>query len=185
MGQSLAGILGQLYFRRRPERVLALVLTNTLTPKVERCRGWARVLLRFLPFSLLRPLMRRKLSRLGRFDREVPPDVVERRRFAQALMARMLDRAFTRERIGKLLNLAWRFNEAGAYGAAEFRDWKGRVLLVTSEDDSCHADAEVLRSSLPGTQVFTLPTGYGHMAPQICLEEYRTGVQRFIDGLQA
>jgi len=73
MGQSLSGILAQLYFRRHANRVEALVLTNTLAPKRERCRKWPQLLFACLPFSLLRVLLRRKMRRLGRFDQEIPP----------------------------------------------------------------------------------------------------------------
>ncbi len=183
MGQSLSGILAQLYFRCHPDRVRGLVLTNTLAPQVERCRTWARVLLKYIPFALMRPLMRRKLGRLGHMEQEIPPEVQERRRFANAMMAGMLDRSFTRERIGRLLELVWRFNEQGGYGADEFCAWPGRVLLVSSEDDPYHQDAVTLSSVLPAAEMYTLPTGFGHLAPQINREEFQAMIQSFIAGL--
>ncbi len=183
MGQSLAGILAQLYLRRRAERVEAAVLTNTLVPRVERCRPWARLLLRWIPFGLVRPLMKRKLGRLSRTEREIPPDMLDRRRFAAALMAARLTTCFTRERIGRLLDLVWGFNTAGAYRPDEFATWPGRILIVSSEDDPSHADSRDLAASLPDSELALLPTGYGHLAPQIYRDEYLETVRAFLDSL--
>lgn len=183
MGQSLSGILAQLYFRRHANRVEALVLTNTLAPKRERCRKWPQLLFACLPFSLLRVLLRRKMRRLGRFDQEIPPLVEERRRFAQAIMALMMDRFLTRKRSGRILKLCWRFNKEGEYSANELRAWNGRALLITSQDDPYHSDAETLESALPAAEQYLLPSGFGHMAPQIFLEQFQSAIQGFLDGL--
>jgi len=183
MGQSLAGILAQLYLRHRAERVEAAVLTSTLVPRVERCRPWARLLLRCLPFPLLRPLIHRKMGRLSRTEREIPVDLLERRHFAAALMAARLTTCFTRERINRLLDLVWGFNTAGAYRPDEFATWPGRILIVSSEDDPSHADSRELAASLPGSELALLPTGYGHLAPQIYRDEYLETVRAFLDSL--
>ncbi len=185
MGQSLSGILAQLYFRGRANRVDALVLTNTLTPKRKRNQRWSRILFACLPFPLLRVLLRRKMRRIGQFDREIPPPVDERRRFAQKIMVPMMDRVFTRERIGRILKLGWRFNEQGEYSADEFGGWNGRALLITSEDDPYHSDSRTLESALPAAEQYLLPSGFGHMAPQICLEEFQSAIQGFLDGLRS
>ena len=183
MGQSLSGILAQLFFRRHADRVEAMVLTNTLSPKRERCRRWSRLLFACLPFSLLRVLLRRKMRRLGRFDQAIPPLVEERRRFAHAILDQMTERFFTRKLIGRILKLAWRFNEEGEYAADEFRAWNGRVLLITSDDDPYHSDSGILESVLPAAEQYVLPSGFGHLAPQICLEQFQSAIQGFLDGL--
>jgi pimeloyl-ACP methyl ester carboxylesterase len=185
LGQSLSGILGQLYFRRRPDRVDGLVLAHTLAPRVERCKSWAMVLLRAIPFPLLRALMIRKLGRLARIDRPMPPEVVERRGFAGALLAESLRRGLTRARLVGLMQLAWRFNEAGAYREEELRAWAGRVLLVSSADEPSHADAELLKTSLPRAELLMLPSGYGHVSPQVHRDQFLAAIHSFVDGLDA
>jgi len=184
MGQSLSGILAHLYFHERADRVDALVLTNTPAPKRERNKRWGRILFACLPFPLLRVLLRRKMRGFERFDRELPPAVEERRRFARRIMVSITERAFTRERISRILKLCWRFNERGEYSAHELRDWNGRALLVTSEDDPYHSDAGILESALPAAEQYCLPSGFGHMAPQICLQEFQSAIQGFIDRLE-
>jgi pimeloyl-ACP methyl ester carboxylesterase len=183
LGQSLSAILAQLFFRRHAARVEAMVLTNTPSPKREHCRNWARLLFACLPFYLVRVLLRRKMRRLERFDQAIPPAVEERRRFAHALLGQMTERRFTRELIGRILKLAWRFNEQGEYAAGEFRAWNGRILLITSEDDPYHAGSEILKSVLPAAEQYVLPSGFGHLAPQICLEEFQSTIQQFLDDL--
>jgi pimeloyl-ACP methyl ester carboxylesterase len=183
MGQSLSGILAQLYFRRQPDRAEGLVLTNTPAPKIERSRKWVMFLFNLLPFVLLKPMIRREFSRLGHVEQELPPDIRNRRLFAQAMLSKILDRSFTRERIGRILKLVQRFNEEGGYGVDEFNTWPGRVLLISSEDDPYHEDAVILSSTLPSVELFTLPRGFGHTAPQIHWEEFRSVVQNFLDRL--
>jgi pimeloyl-ACP methyl ester carboxylesterase len=184
MGQSLSGILAQLYFRQRVGRVEALVLTNTLAPNRERNRWWGRILFACLPFPLVRVLLRPKIRRLERFDRQLTPEVEERRRFARALLSATMERSFTRERIGRILKLCWCFNEQGEYAEHELRDWTGQALLVTSEDDPYHSDAKILESALPGARQYCLPSGFRHMAPQICRQEFESATQAFLDSLE-
>ena len=184
MGQSLTGILAQLYFRRHADRVEALVLTNTLAPKRERCRKWPQLLFACLAFSLVGALLRRKLRRLGRSNQKIPLAVQERRCFAHALMVVMMDRFFTRERIGRILKLCSCFNKEGAYSADELSAWNGRALLITSQDDPYHSDAKTLESVLPGARQYVLPSGFGHMAPQICLEQFQSAIRGFLDGFR-
>lgn len=181
MGQSLSAILAQLFFRRHSARVEAMVLTNTPSPKREHCRNWARLLFACLPFCLLRVLLRRKMRRLERFDQAIPPPVEERRLFAHALLEHMTERRFTRELIDRILKLAWRFNEQGEYAADEFRAWSGRTLLITSEDDPYHPDSGILKSVLPAAEQYVLPSGFAHLAPQICLEEFQSTIRGFLD----
>jgi pimeloyl-ACP methyl ester carboxylesterase len=183
MGQSLSGILAQLYFRRQPGRAEGLVLANTPAPQVARARRWVTFLFNLLPFALLKPLMRREFLRLGRVEREIPPEVRDQRLFAQAMLATILDRSFTRKRIGRILRLVQRFNEGGMYEAEEFGTWPGRILLISSEDDPYHEDAMTLSSTLPSVELFTLPMGFGHLAPQIHREEFLSAIQNFLDRL--
>jgi hypothetical protein len=130
-------------------------------------------------------LMIRKLGRLASFDRPLPPEVVERRGFAGALLAQSLRRSFTRPVIMRILRLAWRFNEEGPYREDELRGWTGRALIVSSADEPNHADAELLKASLPRAELMLLPSGFGHVSPQIHRDEFLAAVQAFIDALAA
>ncbi|OGD36576.1 MAG: hypothetical protein A2V45_00795 [Candidatus Aminicenantes bacterium RBG_19FT_COMBO_58_17] len=185
VGQSLSGIIGQSYFKRHFRRVDGLVLTNTLAPRKERSKKWAMVLLKVLPLGLLKPLVRRKLTRLGEFRKEIAPDILERRRFAMALIGCMIDSYWTKRNTLNILKLAFAFNERDEYTMDSFPGWKGRALIVTSPDDPYYADAELLMDNLPNAEKYEFPSGYGHTAPQIHRDVFHKVIQEFIDRLEA
>jgi pimeloyl-ACP methyl ester carboxylesterase len=180
IGQSASGITAQSYFKRSPGCVEGLVLTNTLAPRIERCKKWALWLLKVFPISLLKALARKKLTKLGEFGKEITPEVQERRRFAAALFGAMMDHYINRKNLTNMLKLAFAFNEKDAYTPGEFEGWQGRVLLITSEDEPYFKDVEILQSGLPNTEVFLLPTGFKHVAPQIHRDEFQARIQAFI-----
>jgi pimeloyl-ACP methyl ester carboxylesterase len=185
MGQSLSGIIGQSYFKRHFHRVDGLVLTNTLAPRKERSKKWALALLKALPLGLMKPLVRRRLTRLGEFRKEIPPDVLERRKFAMDLIGCMVDSYWTKRNTLNILKLAFAFNERDGYTVESFPGWMGKALIITSPDDPYYADAGVLMSNLPNAEKFEFPPGYGHTTPQIHRDVFHKVIQEFIDRLEA
>jgi len=183
-GQSLAGIIGQSYFKRHSRRVDGLVLTNTLAPRKERSKKWALALLKVLPLGLLKPIVRRKLTRLGEFPKEIAPDVLERRRFAMALIGCMIDGYWTKKNTLNILKLAFAFNERDGYTVESFPDWRGRALIITSPDDPYYPDAGLLMKNLPNSEKYEFPSGFGHTAPQIHRDLFHRIIQEFIDRLE-
>jgi pimeloyl-ACP methyl ester carboxylesterase len=183
MGQSASGITAQVYFKRNYDRVDAMVLTNTLAPRPERSKKWALWLLQVFPFSLLKALAKKKLTKLRDVVEEIPADVKERRRFAGALMAGMMDHYITRHKTINMLKLAFAFNEQDKYLPGDLAGWRGKALLVTSEDDPYYKDVALLEEGLPNSEVFKLPQGFKHLAPQILRDEFHARIQKFIDGL--
>jgi pimeloyl-ACP methyl ester carboxylesterase len=184
LGQSLRGIIGQSYFKRHYRRVNALVLTNTLAPRKERSKKWALALLKVLPLNLMKPLVRRRLTRLGEFRKEIPPDILERRKFAMALLGCMVDSYWTKRNTLNILKLAFAFNERDGYTVESFPGWTGRALIITSSDDPYYADAGLLMSNLPNAEKYEFLPGYGHTAPQIHRDVFHKVIQEFIDGLE-
>jgi pimeloyl-ACP methyl ester carboxylesterase len=185
MGQSLSGLIAQSYFRRNPRRVIALVLTNTLAPRKERSKKWALGIVNALPLWLIKALIRKKVPRLMETATELPDDARNHLRFRGALVAAMIDTYFTKAGITNVLKLALAFNEKDGYSPGEFGDWPGRVLLVTSPDDPYHEDMALLERSLPRAAVFTLPSGFKHVAPQVHRDEFHAAIRRFIGDVGA
>ncbi len=182
-GQSLAGIIGQSYFKRRFDLVDGLVLTNTLAPRTERGKKWALILFGILPFGLLKRLLRRKMSRLSAIEKAMPLEAQERRKFAMALIGCMINGYWTKLGMKNVLKLALAFNERDGYTSDSFPGWQGKALVVTSSDDPYYADAGLLMKSLPNSQKHEFASGYGHMAPQVFRDEYFGLIQAFIDRL--
>ncbi len=183
VGQSLAGIIGQSYFKRRFDLVDGMVLTNTLAPRAERSKKWALILFGILPFGLLKRLLRRKMTRLSDLEKSIPPAVLERRKFAMALIGCMINSYWTKQGMKNVLKLAFVFNERDGYTPDSFPGWQGRALVVTSPDDPYYADAGLLMRNLPNAEKHEFPSGYGHTAPQVFREEYFGLIQAFIDRL--
>lgn len=184
VGQSLAGIIGQSYFKRHFRRVDGLVLTNTLAPRKERSKKWALALLKVLPLGLFKPLLRRKLTRLGEFHEEISPEVRERRKFAMALLGCMVDDYWTKRNMLNILKLVFAFNEKDAYTVDSFPGWRGKVLIITSPDDPGYSDVGFLMKNLPNTEKYEFPSGFGHTAPQIHRDLFHQVIQGFIDRLE-
>lgn len=183
MGQSLAGIIGQSYFKRHYRRVDGLVLTNTLSPRKERSKKWALTMLKLLPLGWIKPLVRRKVTRFGEFQKEIPPDVLERRKFAMALLGCMVDRYWTKRNTLNILKLAFAFNERDGYTAESFPGWTGGALIITSPDDPYYRDAGLLMDNLPNAEKYEFAPGYGHTAPQIYRDVFHKVIQDFVDRL--
>ncbi|MBN2433532.1 MAG: alpha/beta hydrolase [Acidobacteria bacterium] len=183
VGQSLAGIIGQAYFRRHFDKVDGLILTNTLSLRPEHSRRWALALLAILPMSLLKKLLRRKMTRLGDFREALPPDVRARRQFATALLGCMAEGYWTKKGLFNVLKLVMATNARDGYTRDSFPGWQGEALVVTSPDDPYYPDAGRLLETLPNARKHEFPGGYGHTAPMIFRDEYHALIQQFIDGL--
>jgi len=183
VGQSLAGIIAQAYFRRNFVKVDGLILTHTLAPRPESNRKWAPALFALLPMSLLKKLLRRKMTRLGDVDLAVPPAVRERRQFATALLGCMADGYWTKEGLLNVLRMVMAINAGDGYTRDSFPGWQGKALVVTSPDDPYYSDAGRLLETLPNSRKHELPGGYGHMAPMILRDDYHALIQNFINGL--
>lgn len=182
-GQSFSGIIAQLYFLKCFQRVEGMVLTNTIAPRKKRHKKWVLPLFRALPLFFLKILIKKRLFRLSRFDMEIPPEIKQKREFIMTLTWRAMDATFTKQRLINLLKLTFEFNNRDGYALEDFNGWNGAVLNITSEDDPCHKDVDALMRCLPNTELYQLPTGFEHMAPQIHRDEFHRIIKRFIKGL--
>jgi pimeloyl-ACP methyl ester carboxylesterase len=183
LGQSLSGILGQIYLKRNPERVEAIILINTIAPRIERCKKWVLTLFQLLPFPVLKAFATRTMGRLASFESEIPPEAVERVAYRTALMKRMTGLYMTRRVMINILRLAYAFNERDTCRPGDLAGWPGRPLIITSEDDTGFADVEILKTGLPNAEVFVLPTGFRHVAPMIYRDNLYTELHRFLESL--
>lgn len=183
VGQSMGGILGQVYFRENPDRVEGMVLINTIAPRPERCKKWALVLLRAMPFRIFKLLAKKSLSRLGRYEADISPEMEERLRFKRAFVSFVFNRFVSKAQITNALELAYHLNGRGGYTSDELSHWTGRLHLITSEDDPYFPDIELFQKAFPQISLFHLPKGYGHIAPQVFRDEFFVEIRRFIDSL--
>lgn len=178
-GQSLTGMFAQAYFRRNVDRVEAMVLTNTLAPKKERNKKSALVLMRLLPSFLLKPLLKRELSGLGKIKGEISPEAEERLRFRMALLLHDLDRVGSKKTILSIMKMLFEFNAEDEHLAEAFRQWKGKVLIVTAEDEPYRKDVDSLMKIYPHPELYSFPAGWGHSAPLVHMEKFQILLKNF------
>lgn len=180
VGQSVSGILGQLYFRQKPERVDRMVLAFTPAPHQKKAKKWALVLIRSIPLFLFRLMMAKSIKRLSRISKTIPEEVAERMAFKQSFTAKMFRSYITRKKLIGVLNLAFALSLAGDYSKDEVSNWSGKLLVITSPDDPYYADSALFQDVFSRTEVITLPEGYGHVAPQVYRDRFFSSIQDFL-----
>lgn len=182
-GQSFSGILAQAYVMRRPARVEAMVLAQTVAPRRENNRVAALWVVRVLPGFLIRALVSKKLRRVS--VPAIPAEEATRLAASRVLLLDAVRTTLTKRRIMHAVRLVLEFNLQEVSLAAAGGGWAGRALVLTSEDDPGFRDAERIRAALPRTEVHTLPSGAGHMAPLVHSVEFHQRIERFLLALHA
>ena len=181
VGGSAGGIMAQTYFKRHYHKVESMILYNTLAPKAERNRNWALWLMRLLPFFVFRAAVKKRQKKY--FEAEIPPEAEARIRFNQALFREMISTKMNKKLLVSQMKLVFEFNEKDTYTLEDYKQWEGRVLVITSEDDAGYKDVDILMKNLPNTQLYTFPRGTGHMAPLIYPKEFRKIMRDFLEKL--
>ena len=174
LGQSLAGLISQIYFKQRSDRVDGMVLTNTLALKPGGDKPLVLMILRCFPESLLRAMFKRKFR--AYFDKGLEdPEARDACRFGLAHLDDVMTNHFTKKKVVHLMSVLMEFGREG-YQRADFPDWQGKNLVMTSEDDAGFKDLEWLLENLPGASSHVFPAGLGHL-PQLV---HRDKIERVI-----
>lgn len=178
IGQSLSGVYSQIYFKSNYGNVDAMVLTNTFAPSRKKSRRWALILLRFFPFYLLKAVFKREMRKWSP-EAEIPTEAKERMQFKSAFMKQVVDQQFSKEFLMNAAKVVFQFHKDGEYTVENFKDWKGKILIISSKDDPCYKDLDILRKHLPHSELFLFPDGYRHMAPMVFRDEYKNKIKDF------
>lgn len=180
-GGSFGGLVAQAFLRRRRAQVEDLVLLSTGAPdpKTAGRAGLSKRLLRVLPFTVTRALMRTELSK--HLDAPVPAEYAERVAEFRRRLEEYFDRRLTKRTLLSRFALGADFNLNESYAAEDLRGWPGRVLIVESDDDPMIPAEERrrLRETYPRALVCTF-AGAGHMIPLLRLEELVGVVKAFL-----
>ncbi|MFL6255454.1 MAG: alpha/beta fold hydrolase [Pyrinomonadaceae bacterium] len=180
-GGSFGGLVAQAFFRRRRAQVQDLVLLSTGAPSraVGARTAWMTRLMRLLPFSLMRGLMRLEISR--HLEAPVPAEHAARIIEFRQRLEHYFKHTLTKRTLLSRVALSVDFNRNESYSPADSIDWPGRVLIVESDDDPMLPQEERrrLRDAYPRALVCTF-TGAGHMIPVLRLEELVGVVKAFL-----
>jgi maspardin len=180
-GGSFGGFVAQAFRKRRPQQVEHLVLLSTGLPNRAAGASNERMLklLRLLPFSLSRALLKLEMSR--NLNAPAPPDVAARVAEFRRRLEEYFDRELTKATLLSRVALSADFNRNEAYFPADLDGWPGRVLIVESDDDPVTSAEERrrLRAAYPCALTCTF-AGAGHLIPLLRLEELAGVVKAFL-----
>lgn len=178
VGQSLAGIVGQLYFRANFSRVESLVLMATLAMKKPTKKSPVSLMLKLMPGALLRASMKKKFA--AAFDNpDIPEQAQEMCRFRRAQLMDDMDNHFTKAKMLNAIKILSKFQK-DSYELEDFQGWQGKTLVVSPEDDAGHDDLEFFKTHLPNVKTFVIPKGLGHIAPIVHYREILEMVKTFL-----
>jgi pimeloyl-ACP methyl ester carboxylesterase len=175
VGASYGGLVAQVLIRRHPMAIRDLVLSHTTCPdtsrgaKIESARRWVN----WLPMSLLRTILRKKLSAL------VPASLPE----ASLLHACMRD-ALAHDLTKRDLIMSYRrvadFDRL-QFAPADLTGWPGRVLLLMADDDPATPPdvRDQLTALYPGARVRVFQ-GTSHATPLLEPDAYYGEIERFL-----
>jgi len=180
-GGSFGGLVAQAFVRRRPRQVEHLVLLSTGAPNRKLGSRSEKLLraLRWLPFPVLRALMKAELSK--HLDAPVPPEHAARVADFRRRLDEYFDRRLTKQTLLSRVALAADFNLRETYDAADYEDWPGRALIIDADDDPMVSaeDRRRLHELFPRALLCTFE-GAGHMIAVLRTEELVGLVKAFL-----
>jgi 3-oxoadipate enol-lactonase len=180
-GGSFGGLVAQAFFKRRREQVEDLILLSTGVPnrQMGARTKWIRKLLRLLPFSLTRGLLKLEISK--HLNTPVPEEHAALIHEFKQRLDEYFDHKLTKQTLLTRVALGVDFNRNESYAPGDQQDWPGRVLIIESNDDPMLPAAERrrLREAYPRALVCTF-AGAGHMIPLLRLEELVGVVKAFL-----
>ncbi len=180
-GGSFGGLVAQAFRKRRPRQVEHLVLLSAGLPNraAGASNGRMLKLLRLLPFSLSRALLKLEMSK--NLSAPAPPDVAARVAEFRRRLEEYFDRELTKATLLSRVALSADFNRREDYAPEDLDGWPGRVLIVESDGDPLTPAEERrrLRHAYPGALTCTF-AGAGHLIPLLRLEELAGVVKAFL-----
>ena len=187
-GQCLGGVVAQVIAVRHLEVVEGLVLSNTcslsgsmseegdrdlmqMVKSQRKFKKWLSI----LPFSFIKGMMRRAVLKM-KTDNFTAAEKVAMKEICDAMLE-LLTKPYEAHMIDFLCDAEHYFGMT----QDDFAPWKGRVLLILSEDDTTFTPAckQDLIDLMPSPTVVTHLTG-GHLALMVRLEQYADLVTGFI-----
>jgi pimeloyl-ACP methyl ester carboxylesterase len=180
-GGSFGGLVAQAFFHRRCAQTEDLILLSTGVPnrKIGSRTEMMTRLLRLLPFSLTRGLLKMEISK--HLNTPVPAEHAARINEFRQRLDDYFNHKLTKQTLVSRVALSVDFNRNESYGSEDQPDWPGRVLIIESNDDPMIPPDERrrLREAYPRALICTF-AGAGHMIPLLRLEELVGVVKAFL-----
>jgi hypothetical protein len=89
---------------------------------------------------------------------------------------------FTKKKVINLLSVMFEFSREG-YTREDSAGWKGKTLVVASEDDAGFKDVEWLTDNLANAESYTFPKGQGHLPQLAHKDTFEMLIRDFLEQL--
>ena len=177
-GQSGSGITAQVFFRRYFQHVAGMILVNTVAPGHPTPRTPLFTLFKLLPPALVKFILKRELMKPLDLA-SLPPNLSPRLQTGRALLNECFEKRFSKRTLAIDMKNAMEFNAESFVTLEQLSGWRGRILIVTSEDDTGFEDSKLLSEKLPNTSLLALEKGYGHLAPMVKSQEVHLAISSY------
>ena len=188
VGQSLGGIVAQIIAKNYPEIVEGMVLSNTCSlsrnmsaeaydhlKKMIESQKKAKKMLRFVPFSLYKKLIKQAVMK------KMTADFTEKEKSLMENLCDVMLKLLTKEYEYHMIDFLVDSENHFGMVSDDFAKFDDRVLLILSEDDNTFNQAckDALISIMTNPTVVTNITG-GHLALLVKLDKYADTVSDYI-----
>ena len=181
-GQSGSGITAQVFFRRYFQHIAGMVFVNTVAPGHPTPRMPLFTLFKLLPAALIKFVLKRELMKPLDLT-SLPPNLGPRIQMSRALLNECFEARFSKRKLAIDMKNALEFNAEGFVALERLSGWRGRILIVISEDDAGFEDSKLLSEKLPNTSLLVFEKGYGHLAPMVKSQEMHLAINRLAANL--
>jgi pimeloyl-ACP methyl ester carboxylesterase len=175
LGGSYGGMIAQRLVRRYPEGVARLIISHTGGPEPERAHKNKRLvhILRFLPFSILRSMLK---AATGKSMRDAPAQ-----RPSWEVYTNEVLNWLCKPDIISRYEVAVDFDATSNFTSTDLQDWPGRILILEGDNDPiAGAGARAALKALhPQARVHTFQ-GTGHVASIARVDEYVSVIKDFL-----
>jgi len=176
LGASFGGSVAQVCVRRHPDRISALILSNTSVPLryLTPAKRLLELSFRAMPWSVTTSLLRKTLVKA------VDPAGTAGE-FWRAYLDELLSSRLTKADLLSNLHIQYDYYRRFQFTPHDLDKWPGRVLIAESDTDVLGPRLrQALRRTYPNAEVRTYHNG-GHATMFLRFDEYLAMVREFLD----
>jgi pimeloyl-ACP methyl ester carboxylesterase len=176
LGASFGGSVAQVLVRRHPDRISALILSNTSVPLryLTPAKRLLELTFRAMPWSVTTSLLRKTLVNV------VDPANCASE-FWKAYLDELLSSRLTKADLVSNLSIQRDYYRRFQFTPHDLDKWPGRVLIAESDTDVLGPRLRrALRQTYPNAEVRTYHNG-GHATMFLRFDEYIAMVRQFLD----
>lgn len=186
-GLSIGGLMAQSYLKRNKEKVSLLILSHCCTPK---SRLYRRKIIPLLRLSFLLPIIPQsffvfllrhfagKAQNAPTVPENISPDTNNIKVFTMLFNEEFIKKYFTKRLLTTWANLHKDFvNET--FSVQDFSDWKGRVLVLRSDNDPLMQDEGEFKKIYPNVTEYVFHNT-GHVAYYYAFPEMVKVMKQFL-----